>query len=489
MSDTDFCETCFVANVTPVTLGANMKAANASAAPAVGVDALFASLLNDAPKMPGSATQALNNVLPQAAVNLPPANAAQIATNALPAAAQSPETQIVQAKDSAGAQQISAQPQIIVQPLPSDQPQAAPIAMTPNSNAQQAPVNVSAAQPNAAILMTTAPGQPAVQEADSKAPAPQASKPKDKPKADPAPQITAVSVFVPLPQISALPKIASDAVGDVTSKPAQPVVAQQALDHAQSAVIQTQAEAKSAPPATKNEQPAPQTATQNLSGPAKFDLSPHTGGQNAQSDNREQAQSRQPAPAQSAAPQTASAPPQTNTANNNSPAPLQTASVLAVTPAQAPVHANIVVQSAPQNTAPVPYDIGAIAITIAAKAQGGDHHFDIRLDPPELGSIAVHLTVNHSGQAVAHLTADKPETLQLLQNDSSNLQSALKDAGLNLANNGLNFSLRGDQRQAGQSFQRSNSRARNLSVSAVAAPTPTSAPISSYAPGALDITI
>jgi chemotaxis protein MotD len=135
------------------------------------------------------------------------------------------------------------------------------------------------------------------------------------------------------------------------------------------------------------------------------------------------------------------------------------------------------------------YGIGAMAITIAAKSQNGDHHFDIRLDPPELGSIAVHLSVDHTGQAVAHLTADKPETLQLLQNDSANLQSALRDAGLNLANSGLNFSLRGDQRQAGQNFQRSNSRTRTLSVGAVAAPAASSAPISSYAPGALDITI
>jgi hypothetical protein len=45
------------------------------------------------------------------------------------------------------------------------------------------------------------------------------------------------------------------------------------------------------------------------------------------------------------------------------------------------------------------------------------------------------------------MTADQPETLNLLQKDSGTLTQALRDAGLDVSQNGLNFSLRG---QSGQ---------------------------------------
>lgn len=456
----DFCETCFVAHVTPVIPGANIKVANASAPAVDGVDALFAALLNDAPQMPGSA--APNNFLP-----LQPA-ASSSQTGATP---------VMDAAADTKTQNPASPPQINVQSLPANRPNALLVATDP------------APQPSAKDSEQVAARNAPVQNAPDNEPAPQSPKTKDKPKS--APQTAVVPIAVPLPQAAPIPKAEnSTVIGNITSKRAEPIVAQQAVDHAQSAVVQTLAQVK---PAPQHEQTpsAPQTS-QNFSAPAKFDLSSHGGGQNAQSEDHGQnnPQSLQPAPMHAAAPSATASQP--HEMASNVPAVPQTAPVLAGAPlTQAAVQAHIVVQPSPQNSiaAPMSYDIGAMAITIAAKSHDGDHHFDIRLDPPELGSIAVRLTVDHTGQAAAHLTADKPETLQLLQNDSCNLQSALKDAGLNLANNGLNFSLRGDQRQAGQSFQRGNARARNLSVSAVAAPTATSAPISSYAPGALDITI
>jgi flagellar hook-length control protein FliK len=94
-------------------------------------------------------------------------------------------------------------------------------------------------------------------------------------------------------------------------------------------------------------------------------------------------------------------------------------------------------------------DLGALAVKIAAKSREGDRHFDIRLDPPELGRIDVHLFVDQSGRAQAHLSADKPHTLELLQRDSADLQRGLKDAGLELSNSGLNFSLKGQEQRDG----------------------------------------
>ena len=112
-------------------------------------------------------------------------------------------------------------------------------------------------------------------------------------------------------------------------------------------------------------------------------------------------------------------------------------------------------------------DLASLAVNIAAKSQDGLKQFDIRLDPPELGRVEVHLSVDATGKAQATLIADRPQTLQLLQNDSGNLGRALKDAGLNVADNGLSFSLRGQDRQGGDSGS-GPQRGRSLSVRALA---------------------
>jgi flagellar hook-length control protein FliK len=88
-----------------------------------------------------------------------------------------------------------------------------------------------------------------------------------------------------------------------------------------------------------------------------------------------------------------------------------------------------------------------LGLAIAAKSVDGVRHFDIRLDPPELGRVQVHLSMDDNGRAQASLVVDKPQTLELLQRDATSLNRALTDAGLDLSNNGLNFSLREQHRQ------------------------------------------
>jgi chemotaxis protein MotD len=83
---------------------------------------------------------------------------------------------------------------------------------------------------------------------------------------------------------------------------------------------------------------------------------------------------------------------------------------------------------------------------IAHRIIAGDTRFEIRLDPPELGRIEVRLDVDRNGQAQTQLSAERPQTLELLQRDSAALERALKDAGLD--SNSLSFSLKGDGRQA-----------------------------------------
>ncbi len=81
-------------------------------------------------------------------------------------------------------------------------------------------------------------------------------------------------------------------------------------------------------------------------------------------------------------------------------------------------------------------------IEIANKALAGKNHFEIRLDPPELGRIEVHLDVDRDGNVTSRLIADRHDTLDLLRRDSAGLERALQDAGLKTSDNGLQFSLR-----------------------------------------------
>ena len=55
------------------------------------------------------------------------------------------------------------------------------------------------------------------------------------------------------------------------------------------------------------------------------------------------------------------------------------------------------------------------------------------------------------------MTVERPETLQLLQNQQPQLQNALEQAGLTTADNGLQFSLR-DQSFTGQNSGGSGSQ-------------------------------
>ncbi len=86
--------------------------------------------------------------------------------------------------------------------------------------------------------------------------------------------------------------------------------------------------------------------------------------------------------------------------------------------------------------------IAGVAIEITSQVQAGKNHFEIRLDPPELGRIEVRLDVGRDGHTTTHLIADRSDTLNLMRRDASGLERALQDAGLKTTDNGLQFSLR-----------------------------------------------
>jgi flagellar hook-length control protein FliK len=114
--------------------------------------------------------------------------------------------------------------------------------------------------------------------------------------------------------------------------------------------------------------------------------------------------------------------------------------------AQAAAASTQIAQAAPaasQLAAPAAaVPIAGVAIEIATQALAGKNHFEIRLDPPELGRIEVRLDVDRDGHVTSRLIADRSDTLDLLRSDASGLERALQDAGLKTTDNGLQFSLR-----------------------------------------------
>ncbi len=65
----------------------------------------------------------------------------------------------------------------------------------------------------------------------------------------------------------------------------------------------------------------------------------------------------------------------------------------------------------------------------------------VRLDPEALGRVEVKLELQ-DGRVTAHIAAERPATLDLLQRDARLLERAVEQGGLQLSGGGLQFSLR-----------------------------------------------
>ncbi len=102
-----------------------------------------------------------------------------------------------------------------------------------------------------------------------------------------------------------------------------------------------------------------------------------------------------------------------------------------------------------------------IAVNMARNLANGTNRFEIRLDPAELGRIDVRMELGTDGRVQAHLTVDKPETLDMLQRDARALEKALSDAGLDMDNGNLEYSLRDDSEGSGFAARRDDSDAAN----------------------------
>ena len=121
----------------------------------------------------------------------------------------------------------------------------------------------------------------------------------------------------------------------------------------------------------------------------------------------------------------------------------------------------------PAQAAAVP--LSGLAVEITAQAHAGNKHFEIRLDPPELGRIDVKLDVDRDGNVSTRLVVDRADTLDLLKRDASALERALQQSGLKTSDNALEFSLRQQgfaQRRHGRADRRAFDRAGRRSGAA-----------------------
>ncbi|HAD88379.1 MAG TPA: hypothetical protein DCG48_13545 [Rhodospirillaceae bacterium] len=89
--------------------------------------------------------------------------------------------------------------------------------------------------------------------------------------------------------------------------------------------------------------------------------------------------------------------------------------------------------------------VDQVSVQINKAIKAGADKINIRLYPQHLGRVEVKLEVAHDGRTVATVTADKPETLDMLRRDSDQLSKALQDAGLDMKSGDLNYNLKGQE--------------------------------------------
>ncbi len=106
-----------------------------------------------------------------------------------------------------------------------------------------------------------------------------------------------------------------------------------------------------------------------------------------------------------------------------------------------------------------PHAAHALGAHIARRFNDGARVFDIRLDPPELGRVEVKLELGPDNKVSAVLTAERADSLDALQRSARDLEKALAEAGLDLADNGLSFQL-GEDRSGGEARDEAATPAR-----------------------------
>ena len=130
-----------------------------------------------------------------------------------------------------------------------------------------------------------------------------------------------------------------------------------------------------------------------------------------------------------------------------------------------------------------------VAVQIQRAVASGETRITVRLHPAELGRVDVDLEIGKDGRVLAIVTAEKADTLEMLQRDTRVLERALQDAGLDTDSDSLSFNLFGEK-EAGDTDQASlTDRSDDGDGSIEAASDEEAAPIQIVSDRALDIRV
>jgi len=102
-------------------------------------------------------------------------------------------------------------------------------------------------------------------------------------------------------------------------------------------------------------------------------------------------------------------------------------------------------QTANKPTLPGQSIVDQVSVKITKALQAGTDKITVQLRPAELGRVEVKMELTVDGRAMAVVTADNKDTMDLLRRDSGDLQRALQDAGLDVNSGDLSFNLRGQE--------------------------------------------
>ena len=145
----------------------------------------------------------------------------------------------------------------------------------------------------------------------------------------------------------------------------------------------------------------------------------------------------------------------------------------------------------PKPTVLQPHTVPMLAAAMMRRIQNGMKEFTLRLDPPELGRVDVRLTVGTDKKVRAVVSTDRPEALKDLALSARDLTRALQEAGLELEENGLSFSMndQGSSPQNRDANQQQSARIKHsldgYDTSEAATPEP-AAPLSAHLSGPVE---
>jgi flagellar hook-length control protein FliK len=118
--------------------------------------------------------------------------------------------------------------------------------------------------------------------------------------------------------------------------------------------------------------------------------------------------------------------------------------------------ANQIAARTPQAPPGTPAD--QVSVQIQHGLRNESDRISVRLSPASLGKVEVKLEVSPDRTVHAIVTAERPETLDMLARDARTLQRALEDAGLQTNSNSLSFQRNDDGGSAAQQFADRQSR-------------------------------